>query len=161
MSQRFGEHPERYRSFGLAGHEGVDYVCHIGTHILAACDGVVWRAGKTDNPWGTRIIIEHLTNNPYTLFYTVYAHMQNVYVGPGKFVKEGQIIGESGSTGNVTGPHLHFCLATVTKNAGYECPASLGKRWWKDPLPYMIGESTTTTRAVYEDYTCAMPINVY
>lgn len=161
MSQRFGEHPERYKSFGLGGHEGIDYACRIGTRVIAACDGIVWRAGRTDNPWGTRVILEHLTDDPRVLFYTVYAHMQNVYVSPRSFVKEGQIIGTSGNTGNVTGPHLHFCLATTTKNAGYECPASLGQRWWNDPLLYITNSSPSLARDVYEDYECAMPIGVY
>lgn len=128
---------------------------------MAACDGIVWRAGRTANPWGTRVIIEHITDDPRSLFYTVYAHMQNVYVAPGGFVKEGQAIGTSGNTGNVTGPHLHFCLATTTKNAGYECPASLGKRWWEDPIPYVTGVLAGLTRDVYENYQCALPIDVY
>lgn len=161
ISQLFGAHPEHYKPFGLMGHEGIDYACKIGTSVYASCDGIVWRAGKTENPWGTRVIVEHLTDDQRVLFYTIYAHMQNVYVSSGSFVREAQVIGTSGNTGNVTGPHLHFCLATTTKNAGYECPASLGKRWWEDPLQYMVNAPVGATRDVYKDYQCAIPIDVY
>ena len=145
ISPGFGMNPEIYKSFDLAGHEGVDYSCRIGTSVFSAYDGFVWRAGETSNPWGTRIIIRHdydVVENGISrrhMAYTVYAHLSAVFVMPMDFVREGQEIGLSGNTGNSTGPHLHFAFATTQKNDGYKCPPSMGVYWWQDPAPYFAG----------------------
>ena len=66
--------------------------------------------------------------------FTVYAHLSSVEVAPDQGVAAGQVLGKSGKTGNVTGPHLHFALALPEERAGYACPAVMGAHWWHDPL---------------------------
>ena len=84
-------------------HTGIDYLCPTGTEILASADGIVMWAGWMDKGWGNLVILFH--NNQVS---TVYAHLYDVTVKPGQQVKQGELIGYSGNTGNSTGPHLHF-----------------------------------------------------
>jgi murein DD-endopeptidase MepM/ murein hydrolase activator NlpD len=85
-------------------HLGTDYAAPTGTPILAVADGVVQEAQfKQYN--GNYVKIKH--NSVYT---TQYLHMSKIGAGikPGKFVKQGDIIGYVGSTGLATGPHVCF-----------------------------------------------------
>ena len=66
--------------------------------------GVV-RAAGAHNSYGNYLRILHQNGDE-----TLYAHLQYLYVRPGQRVGAGQVIGASGQTGNVTGPHLHFEL---------------------------------------------------
>jgi murein DD-endopeptidase MepM/ murein hydrolase activator NlpD len=98
-------------------HAGIDIDAPLLTPVLAAGPGrVTWagyglfnfQLGRLDDPYGNAVSILHnfgFNNQP---LYTVYAHMtaNNVYVG--EDVKTGDVIGWIGSTGNSTGPHLHF-----------------------------------------------------
>lgn len=83
-------------------HKGIDFGAPTGTPIYAAGDGVVSRANWFSG-YGKYVSIKH--NNTYT---TAYGHMSQILVKPGQRVKQGQVIGRVGSTGNSTGPHLHF-----------------------------------------------------
>ena len=85
-------------------HTGIDYGCPIGTPILASSDGVIRFTGYDKTGYGYCVIIEHDSTHS-----TLYAHMNSLYYSsPGRNVKQGEIIGYSGNTGNSTGPHLHF-----------------------------------------------------
>lgn len=143
ISQPFGSNSAIYKQFGLAGHEGIDFACPTGTAVMAASNGKVWRAGDSKGPWGTRVILQH------SFGFTVYAHLSSVWIPPGRGVMTGQLLGYSGATGNVTGPHLHFCLALPQENPGYACPAVMGNFWWHDPLS--VGDALFSTRAVGPD----------
>lgn len=96
---RFGEkNPNLWK----AGHTGQDYPVPEGTTVYAAADGTV----MGDNPgsdYGVNVMIDH--GNGYQ---TLYGHLSSKSVNVGDQVTRGQPIGKSGSTGNVTGPHLHF-----------------------------------------------------
>ena len=85
-------------------HRGTDFAAEMGTPIMASGDGIIVRAGWCGGG-GNCIKIKH--NSTYQ---TVYAHMSNFARGIKKRlrVKQGQIIGYVGSTGNSTGPHLHY-----------------------------------------------------
>jgi len=85
-------------------HKGTDFAAPMGTPIMASGDGVITRA-KWCGGGGNCIQIKH--NSTYE---TVYAHMKSFARGirQGIRVKQGQIIGYVGSTGNSTGPHLHY-----------------------------------------------------
>jgi len=85
-------------------HTGVDLASKTGTPIYAAGDGVVEKAGWT-NGYGRYVMIKHVNG-----FETGYGHMSRIAdtTTPGSYVRQGQIIGYVGSTGNSTGPHLHF-----------------------------------------------------
>jgi hypothetical protein len=94
-------------------HPGLDIGGWQGASVLAADSGYVIVAQWDGSGYGNMIVIDHGNG-----FQTVYAHLQSMYVGLGTNVSKGQQIGEMGSTGNATGPHLHFELrqGTVQRN---------------------------------------------
>ncbi|MBW1689314.1 MAG: M23 family metallopeptidase [Deltaproteobacteria bacterium] len=83
-------------------HKGLDIATRIGTPIIAPADGLVVFAGREGN-FGRMIAINH----GYNLM-TRYGHLHKFCVRKGQHVKRGQVIGEVGSTGRCTGPHLHY-----------------------------------------------------
>ena len=84
-------------------HLAVDLATWVGGPIYAADAGVVVFAGWSTVGYGNMIMIDH--GNGYQ---TLYAHLSQVNVHCGQSVFQGQLIGLGGSTGNSTGPHLHF-----------------------------------------------------
>ena len=84
-------------------HQGIDIAAPIGTPILAAAGGVVEYAGWSDGGYGNMVDLRHPDGT-----ITRYGHMNAVLVKDGQTVAQGQTIGEMGSTGFSTGPHLHF-----------------------------------------------------
>jgi len=86
-----------------SGHRALDIGAWMGAPIYAADAGYVVAAQWDDTGYGRMIIIDHGNG-----FKTLYAHMEVLYVSAGDEVAKGQQIGEMGSTGNSTGPHLHF-----------------------------------------------------
>ena len=83
-------------------HEGVDIGVGFGTPIHAAAGGTVIHAGWLGG-YGNLVVVDH--GNGLS---TAYAHQQRVYVSPGQGVAQGDVLGEVGSTGHSSGPHLHF-----------------------------------------------------
>ena len=103
LSSKFGmrKHPiDGYNKM----HKGTDFAAPQGTPIMASGDGIITRA-KWCGGGGNCIKIKH--NSTYQ---TIYAHMSKFALGikSGVRIKQGQIIGYVGSTGNSTGPHLHY-----------------------------------------------------
>ena len=84
-------------------HKGIDIAAPIGTPVWAAASGVVEFAGWDDSGYGNAIDIRH-----HDGFLTRYAHLSDIYIQQGSVVNQSQVIGAVGSTGNSTGPHLHF-----------------------------------------------------
>ena len=85
-------------------HNGVDFAAYLGTPTYAAKSGVVTTA-RYGAGWGNYVVINHGDG-----FSTLYAHFDTIKVSEGDVVSRGQIIGTVGSTGNSTGPHLHFTM---------------------------------------------------
>ena len=85
------------------GHRAVDIGSPVGTAIVAADGGYVSFAAWTDIGYGYLIVIDHVNR-----YRTYYGHLSNIFVWEGQAVSAGQTIGAMGSTGNSTGPHLHF-----------------------------------------------------
>ncbi len=90
------------------GHNGIDLKASIGTPVYAALSGTVVDTGNTDTvcpgaSYGKWVFIKH--NNGLS---TVYAHLSLIKATAGQQVTTGDLIGYSGATGYVTGPHLHF-----------------------------------------------------
>ena len=85
-------------------HRGIDYAAPPGTDVRAASDGKVVAAGFTHNN-GNYVVIRHGQR-----YHTKYLHLRRIASGikPGTRIKQGQTIGEVGSTGLATGPHLHY-----------------------------------------------------
>ncbi|MFJ6895237.1 peptidoglycan DD-metalloendopeptidase family protein [Streptomyces hokutonensis] len=88
-------------------HTGVDFVVPTGTTVKAVAAGTVVSAAY-DGAYGNEVVIRHADGK-----YSQYAHMSQLSVSAGQTVTEGQQIGLSGATGNVTGPHLHFEIRTT------------------------------------------------
>ncbi len=87
-------------------HYGIDLRAAVGTSVAATDGGTVIFAGQMSGisaSYGNLIMIEHPGG-----YRSYYAHLSSFAVKAGDQVYQGQIIGKSGSTGNVTGPHLHF-----------------------------------------------------
>lgn len=84
-------------------HRAIDIAAPQGTPVTAADRGVVLRAGWNNQGYGQFVIIDHKID-----YMTLYAHLDRVLVTEGEVVGQGQVIGTVGSTGNSTGPHLHF-----------------------------------------------------
>jgi len=85
-------------------HQGIDLAAPMGTEVRAAADGIVTEVGN-DPVYGNYIIIRHANN-----WASLYGHLQKTGVALKSNVKSGTVIGWVGSTGQSTGPHLHFEL---------------------------------------------------
>jgi len=87
-------------------HNGIDLFAEISTPVLAARSGIV-TAATHNNGMGNYIIIRHPGN-----IITIYGHLSSIYVGKGNLIRQGDIIGAVGKTGNANysaiQPHLHF-----------------------------------------------------
>ena len=86
-----------------SGHYGLDIAADYGSSVMSAAPGTVIFAGWKDNCGGYQVWISHGSG-----LYTTYNHMSAVTVGAGQSVGRGQQIGRIGSSGCVTGPHVHF-----------------------------------------------------
>lgn len=108
ISQYFGENPPWYKKYGYKGHMGIDIACPVGTPVIASCWGTVKTVATDPTGWGIFIVISHDEID------TQYNHLSEVNVVQGCYVTQGQQIGRSGKSGNVTGPHLDF--DTIERN---------------------------------------------
>jgi Peptidase family M23 len=93
-------------------HRGIDIAGPVGTPIVAAAAGKVISAGWNYDGFGNRVEILHPDGTV-----TLYAHTNKVLTKVGKHVHQGELIAEMGSTGNSTGPHLHFQVHPKGKEA--------------------------------------------
>ncbi|MDX3382347.1 transglycosylase family protein [Streptomyces niveiscabiei] len=93
-------------SWSKGYHTGVDFPVPTGTSVKAVGSGEVVTAGWGGS-FGYQVVIRHADGR-----YTQYAHLSAISVRDGQSVAAGQRIGRSGSTGNSTGPHLHFEVRT-------------------------------------------------
>jgi murein DD-endopeptidase MepM/ murein hydrolase activator NlpD len=108
LSQGFG--PSRFwfePAFGSYPHfhTGIDLVEPFGSPIYAADDGIVALVGKSSSGYGNYVVLAHSGGLD-----TLYGHLSTSLVKVGQTVTQGQVVGLEGSTGNSTGPHLHFEL---------------------------------------------------
>lgn len=101
-------------------HQGIDIAGAIGSPVQAAAAGTVEFAGWTSGGYGNLIEIRHADGS-----ITRYAHLDRLWVPQGDCVSQGQMIGEMGSTGRSTGPHLHFEIHLVGQGA-------------VDPIGYLV-----------------------
>ena len=85
-------------------HNGIDLAANY-ENVYSVLDGIVTETGWDNNGGGNYIKIKH-----FNRFETAYLHLSEIYYHVGEFVKAGFIIAKSGSSGNSTGPHLHFSV---------------------------------------------------
>ncbi|MBR2495489.1 M23 family metallopeptidase [Helicobacter sp.] len=92
-------------------HTGTDFGAKIGTPVYATADGVVdWADSGWNGGYGKLVKITHSFG-----FKTYYAHLNEVLVKVGSFVKKGQLIARTGNSGVSTGPHLHYEVRFLEK----------------------------------------------
>ena len=121
LTQTFGPSPYAFEpAYGGFPHfhQGVDLAAPLDTPAVAAYPGVVAVVGSDPWGYGNYVVIAHGSDVT-----TLSAHLDMALVQPGKVVKAGDVIGLEGSTGNSTGPHVHFELRV--------------KGVPQDPLPYL------------------------
>lgn len=94
-------------------HKGVDLSCKRGVPVYATGDAIVQMTdeGMRRRGYGRQILLNHEFG-----YQTRYAHLNKIYVKEGERVTRGQVIGEVGSTGGSTGPHLHYEVIYMGKN---------------------------------------------
>lgn len=113
ITQYFGNTPfatKNSQVYGGMGHNGIDLRASVGTEITASEKGRVIGTGNTDAAckgvsYGKWILIEHPNN-----LSTLYSHLSLIKAKENDIIKKGQVIGYSGDTGYITGPHLHFAV---------------------------------------------------
>lgn len=98
-----GDHHLSGYGFIPGQHGDIDIAIYMGEPIYAADAGIVVYAGWSDFGYGELVVIDHLNG-----WHTFYGHLSQWNVTCGQQVYAGTIIGLGGSTGNSTGPHLHF-----------------------------------------------------
>ena len=130
ISQLWGENAQIYGNFkyngvALKGHNGVDVATPVGSPILAADAGTVTNADFLPGGYGNWVRVTHRWGH------SDYAHLNRSTVRPGQIVAKGALLGESGNSGNSTGPHLHFSIRIE--------PYSRRDGWggFCDPLPFL------------------------
>ena len=100
-------HPTlKYKKF----HGGIDFAARVGTPVYATADAVVEFADRHRSGYGKLIILSHSAG-----FKSMYAHLNTISVRVGQVMKKGDMIGRTGRTGNVTGPHLHYEISYVQR----------------------------------------------
>lgn len=110
VTQLFGRTVAAQRLYASGSHSGVDFRASVGTPVKAMADGVVIGVGDTDETcpnasFGKWILIDY--NNGLA---SAFGHMSLNSVKVGQKVKRGEVVGYSGATGRVTGPHLHITI---------------------------------------------------
>lgn len=99
-------------------HEGIDIAAPVGTPVVAIEKGIVVASIDRKKGFGKLIIVEHVGQDPHDgnsqgfKLLSYYAHLSKINVKTGDRVEKDQKIGEVGSTGFSTGPHLHFAIKT-------------------------------------------------
>ncbi|MFI6009316.1 peptidoglycan DD-metalloendopeptidase family protein [Streptomyces sp. NPDC051243] len=114
LSAAFGSGGERWANL----HTGQDFAVPIGTPVRAVGDGHVARV-SCGGPFGMEVVLRHADG-----YFTQYAHLAAVAVDQGERVDTGQWIGQSGTSGNSTGPHLHFEVRITAETGSAVDPVS-------------------------------------
>ncbi len=140
-------------------HTGVDIPAEPGTPVLAAADGrVEWAGyglyrgvqGDLSDPYGLAVLIRHDFSFEEQQLFSVYGHLQEMYVEKGQRISMGQQLGLVGQTGKVTGPHLHFEVRVGTDDYF----STLNPELWLVPPQgwgVAVARVMDTTGALYAD----------
>ena len=129
MKAEGGQLPSKYTSspYGYRWgklHSGVDYAINSGTPVSVIQPGKVSYAGWDDGGYGNMILISHPGGTS-----TLYGHMSKINVKSGQMVEPGTVIGNVGSTGRSTGPHVHFEVREGSKRLSI--PTSEGDKYFR------------------------------
>ncbi len=103
LSSRFGYRIDPVTKKRNTFHKGIDISAPAGTPVYAAESGTIIEAGYKQSGYGNLIVIKHGNDMA-----TYYGHLSKIISAKGSRVEKGELIGNVGSTGKSTGPHLHF-----------------------------------------------------
>lgn len=92
----------------IKNHDGIDIGGSTGEPVYAAADGIIIYSAFNTGGYGNMVMIDHGLNSEGVKIVTLYAHGDKLLKSVGETVKQGDVIMEMGSTGNSTGPHVHF-----------------------------------------------------
>ena len=128
------------RDGGARRHSGLDFKAWTGTRVGAAGVGVTEFVGRNQGGYGNLVVIRHRLG-----FTTWYAHLSAITTYVGESVNGGTRIGLVGTTGNSTGPHLHFEV----------------RRWGTpiDPMPYLLAAVASSRPRSYTCWGGALVVN--
>lgn len=104
ITDRFGARRNPFGEGGSEFHTGLDIAVGFGSSVRSTADGLVIYAGPRTG-YGNIVVIDHGFGMS-----TRYGHLSSFTVSPGQFVRRGDLIGNAGSTGRSTGPHVHYEL---------------------------------------------------
>jgi len=145
-------------------HSGIDIPSPRGTDVLAAGPGTIEWAGiglfsgskyELEDPYGLAVAIRHDFGYNGQPLYTVYAHMEEVDVMVGQWVNTGDVVGNVGSTGMTTGPHLHFEVR-LGKNDFFDTRNP--ELWLSPPIGdgVLVGRVTSTYGTILDSYVVSL-----
>lgn len=100
-------------------HSGVDQACPIGTKVMAQGNGRVTKIEFNKTGYGNNVTINHgLDDSGKNIITVKYAHLSDILVSVGQFVKQGDLLALTGNSGTSTGPHLHteYRINDIPKN---------------------------------------------
>lgn len=123
QTQKFGAYQDFDTSFNNGQHYGIDFEMPENTPVYAVADGTITDASYSSQGGGNQITLKENGKQDYQW----YMHLNNFNVSSGDKVQAGEKIGESGSTGFSTGPHLHF----------QRMDGGLGNEYAEDPQDYL------------------------
>lgn len=156
VTQLFGKTVNSKRLYASGTHNGVDFRASVGTPVMSMTDGTVLGIGDTDltcygASFGKFVFIQY--NNGLS---STFGHLSLIKAYEGEQVRRGDIIGYSGATGHVTGPHLHVSLyASQAAQMASKASTTCGGRVYRLPVapvnayldvlaylpPYVINQS--------------------
>ncbi|MDD5470176.1 MAG: M23 family metallopeptidase [Candidatus Peribacteraceae bacterium] len=111
ITQGFGQNPDMYAAYGLAGHNGIDFGVAEGTTVYAPHDGKATVVDSGASGYGLHVVIEHEKRR------SLLAHLSAADVQTGQEIYQGDPIGRSGRSGASTGPHLHWTYKILKSGA--------------------------------------------
>jgi murein DD-endopeptidase MepM/ murein hydrolase activator NlpD len=117
-------------SRSAGGHSGQDLTAPSGTVVRSVTKGLVVGINAAGAAYGNHVVVQHPDGK-----YTLYAHMSAIAVTVGQLVDSGQQVGNVGSTGNSSGPHLHFEVRTD--------PTAFNSSIFLSPVQYMAAHGVT------------------
>ncbi len=135
VTQLFGKTVDSKRLYASGTHNGVDFRASVGTPLMAMADGTVLGVGDTDltcqgASFGKFVFIQY--NNGLS---STFGHLSLIKAYEGELVKRGEVVGYSGATGHVTGPHLHVSLyASQAVKMASKPSSSCGGRTYRLPV---------------------------
>ena len=102
VTQGFGQRPDFYSQFGLAGHNGIDFGVDEGTPVYAPHDGIATVKDEGEEGYGLHVIVQDDNRLSFV------AHLSESLLSDGQRIYQGDPIAKSGNSGISTNPHLHW-----------------------------------------------------